>query len=1054
MSRPLDWWVLDLESDPAPGSCEEAEALAGRLMRFADDAEAAGLAVRSMGDEAVLAWTGLSAERFADQYGDFPEQIRQVCASHRMAAEALSAYVPRLRAAQADADRALTGARDGLALDAAKVLAEQARQVREDAAATCAKEIRVASAAGIPPRSFWDKLADGFQMLWEATCESAKWVSVATGAVALAACAPASWLAPAVAGPLLGVALADLTAGRGNGLGLAFGVLGGLPGVVGMTTVAGLRAGWRPVAADFAGVKVERPGPAAVVVTKSLTVTGRRAHPASAAPAALRDHVDVGAGRVVITETDLDVPGELPIRLSRTHRSDQRAGRFFGPGWMSTMDQRVQVEDDGLHLMLEDGTLLGYPAPGPSGVAHPRHGTDRPLSRTPEGGFVVIDPASGCSWWFAPPDGEGAAWLTAITLGGHRIDLRRNGLGVPVEVRRTCGARIAIGTEDGRVVAIGAVAFGYDGDERLVRGGGTAYEYDPAGRMVRRGADSFGYDRTGRCVRSGRSTFAYEPGRTVVTDASGGATTCTLNDHRQVIAVADPVGVTVTTQWDAKHRPIAHTDARGGRTTWEYGSAAHPVTRTDATGGRRIHRWDAEHRPLTVTNELGQTWRFEYDAAGRPARETDFQGRERTFAWDRHGRLIRDGAIGYAYDGAGRLAEERVGDRVTRFSWTSDGRLAGAAVQGGARVEVWRDETGQVIAESLDGEVTGRAARIAGHTLTFEYDRSGAEITRRLDGAVVVTTSRDAAGRPVAQVIGQERREFRRAHGDVIAIEDRRERREIDRDALGRVTGFGTERYAYDPTGLLITPAAGEQQAFDVAGRLITAAAGDPQAFDAAGRLIRRASADGRHWEHEWDAADLMTAVTTPDGVRWTYRYDGLGRRIAKECARERFTFRWLGHRLVEQHHTVGNGPVRVTTWVHHPTTGHVVAQIEDGRVGVVVTDEAGTPTDLIDPSGERIWQRRATLWGLDPTSATPLRFPGHYRDAETGLHHDRGRYYDPATARYLSPDRRGLRGGPNPYLYAADPLVPRPADESWEPCTVYGAQQIAATRAALSAHW
>jgi RHS repeat-associated protein len=1147
MSRPLDWWVLDLESDPAPGSCEEAEALAGRLMRFADDAEAASRAVRSMGQEAVLAWTGLSTDRFDDQFGDFPEQIRQVCASHRMAAEALTAYVPKLRAAQADADRALaearlardgsvsptsagspnvpapagspdapagsgaqdepapsgaqdepapSGAQDEPApagaqrvLAAAKALAEQARQIREDAAATCAKEIDEASAAGIPPRSFWDKLADGFQMLWEGTCESAKWVSVATGAVALSACAPASWLVPAVGGPMLGGALTNFKAGRGNVWGVAFGVLGGVPGVVGMTTVAGLRGAWRPELADFAGVKVERPGPAANVVTKSLTATGRRfnesphANSRTVAQSPTRGRVDVGTGRVLITATDLTVPGELPIRLSRTHRSGLRLGRFLGDDWTSTLDMRVQVENDGLHLVLEDGTLLSYAEPAGTGAAHPRHGADRPLSRTPEKGFVVADPETGRAWRFAAPDHEGAAWLTAITLGEHRVDVRRDGLGVPVEVTRSDGTRIAISTSDGRVVALGDTRFAYDSADRLIRAGGTDYDYDTAGRVVQAGDESFGYDESGRCVRSGATSFGYDLSHTRVTDRDGHTTTFTLNDHRQVTGVADPVGVTVTTQWDAQHRPIVHTDARGGRTTWEYGSSTHAVARTDATGGRRFHGWDRHHRPLTVTNELGQTWQFRYDAAGRPSHEIDFQGRERVFDWDPRGRLVRDGAIGYAYDDRDRLIEERSGDRVTRYSWTDDGRLGGAITEGGVALEVWRDDAGRVIAESVDGVVTSRGrtpsgvdiewspsadrVRVAGTKLTFD-------VSSRRMGDFELVVERDAAGRLLAQVFEShrresrdsrsaggsspssdsgssrdsrssgdsrssrfsERRDFRRAHGDVIAIEDRRERREIDRDALGRVTGFGPERYAYDPIGMLTSPATGDQQTYDPAGRLIT-----------------RAATDGRHWHHEWDDTDRMIAVTTPDGVRWTYRYDGLGRRVAKECARQRYEFSWLGHRLVEQRHTIGAGPVRVTTWVHHPITGHVVAQIEDGRVCAVVTDEAGTPTDLVDASGERIWQRRSTLWGLDPTSATPLRFPGHYRDAETGLHHHHGRYYDPGTARYVSPDRRGLRGGPNPYAYVRDPFTATDRPLPLTPPTVYAAQQIAATRSALLAH-
>ena len=50
---------------------------------------------------------------------------------------------------------------------------------------------------------------------------------------------------------------------------------------------------------------------------------------------------------------------------------------------------------------------------------------------------------------------------------------------------------------------------------------------------------------------------------------------------------------------------------------------------------------------------------------------------------------------------------------------------------------------------------------------------------------------------------------------------------------------------------------------------------------------------------------------------------------------------------------------------------------------------------------------------------------PGQYYDAETGLHYNQQRYYDPQTGQYLRPDPLGLNGGYHTYNYAGqNPLV------------------------------
>jgi RHS repeat-associated protein len=76
----------------------------------------------------------------------------------------------------------------------------------------------------------------------------------------------------------------------------------------------------------------------------------------------------------------------------------------------------------------------------------------------------------------------------------------------------------------------------------------------------------------------------------------------------------------------------------------------------------------------------------------------------------------------------------------------------------------------------------------------------------------------------------------------------------------------------------------------------------------------------------------------------------------------------------------------------------------------------------MTDANGNIIWAADYLPFGqADLTVDTVennLRFAGQYYDAETGLHYNYHRYYDPVVGRYLTPDPIGIEGGINPYAY------------------------------------
>ena len=116
-----------------------------------------------------------------------------------------------------------------------------------------------------------------------------------------------------------------------------------------------------------------------------------------------------------------------------------------------------------------------------------------------------------------------------------------------------------------------------------------------------------------------------------------------------------------------------------------------------------------------------------------------------------------------------------------------------------------------------------------------------------------------------------------------------------------------------------------------------------------------------------------------------------------------------------------------------------------------VHTDHLGTPRELTNSVGDIVWAANYKAWGSTasiehpPTQQTVqvgntvqmqwvqplaeealeqnLRFQGQYFDAETGLHYNRFRYYDPGCGRFVSQDPIGVFGGENQYQYAPNPI-------------------------------
>ena len=84
-------------------------------------------------------------------------------------------------------------------------------------------------------------------------------------------------------------------------------------------------------------------------------------------------------------------------------------------------------------------------------------------------------------------------------------------------------------------------------------------------------------------------------------------------------------------------------------------------------------------------------------------------------------------------------------------------------------------------------------------------------------------------------------------------------------------------------------------------------------------------------------------------------------------------------------------------------------------------TDHLLTNRLATDATRKVIWRWEGEAFGNTPalgSVSVNLRFPGQYYDAETNLHYNHFRYYDPELGRYITSDPIGIIGGMNTYGY------------------------------------
>ena len=708
------------------------------------------------------------------------------------------------------------------------------------------------------------------------------------------------------------------------------------------------------------------------------------------------------------------------------------------------------------------------------------HGLDAQVPSTTSllydkaGRFVgIVDPNR--SLWIGARNDAGDVIRTTDPLGRtttatwdahHNLTSRTSPMGIVTRItydEHGLPVRVvdAEGTLDEAVLVISRDDAAHPADITRITdplGGVTAYRYDLAGSVVGI-TDALGQvhvvgrDTTGRAVSTTDPTGAVVGltrdswgDLTAITDPLGAVTTLARDGVRRPTAVTNPLGEATTLTLDAAGRPKQVTLPDGTALRTGYDADGGLASQANGLGSTSSIARDEQGRPVSWQDALGDTWRIAWDPAGRLIRSADPTGVETMFTWDAAGQLI---AIDHSdatpdarftYDADGNRLTMTDGTGTTTYRRDALGRVVSVTDGAGRTVGTTYDARGFMTSITVpdgrtveqDHDALGRLIAVRdglGHESTFSWDAAGRPVgTVQGDGTVtertydargglvdVVATAAGASAPFLASTIERD------ALGRVAMVVESGATARATRDLQGRLTTFGDQVFTYDAAGN-ITSLRGAALTYDTADRLRSAdgpAGRTSFSTDATGRRTAATPDSGTAIEYRWDAAGRLIHAAGTDNA-----YDGDGLRTSSERTDgTRDAFTWL--RTGPEPILLGDG----TSWYLYGPGGIPLEEIRaDGEVRWLHADEVGNIRAVTDASGAVVstaaWDAYGAPTGQTGEPPSRLGFQGQYTDPGTGLQFRLARFYDPATAAFLSIDPRVTETWA-PYAYAAgDPLT------------------------------
>jgi len=713
------------------------------------------------------------------------------------------------------------------------------------------------------------------------------------------------------------------------------------------------------------------------------------------------DPVDISTGSFTYEETDMVVPGIIPVRVKRYYVSRFAGSAVsstgsdglgaFGKGVSFEYDWSIASYGDMMRLTKPGGVSFDFGMPFPDPDCHYSGSCMYVNTTNPEfmgaivrgipGGYggssgyyppqTILTTRDG--WVYAFEAGSGSAGgLTSITdRNGNTVTIGRH-----FDPFDTAGYTNKITTAEGKIIVFHQTFVG----ENFVR---TDSIVGPDGRSVNYtyDADPFSaYPRLKSVMRPGGSTVQYgfdTKGRiNTITDGNGVVKLTNVYDsNNRVASQTSPDGGVSTFNYTVAGSVVTQaemTAPNGSVTSWRFNPYRYGSEYTTSDGTTTYGLGSGKNDVSTVTDSLNRTTSYSYydfgygaPTTGMVASVTDPLGNTTNFDYDWSSSLLTKAtnALGkstivaytqYACDRSiflfhGACKRTMITDPLSNQT-TIDYDKFGMPI-------LVTDPNGNTSTMTYDANNHSQLLSVAdalGNTSTYAYDASGRISTAtdakahtssfKYDNADQVILSIDAKGNSTAYTYDDNGNllTLTDAKGNTTIYQYDNENRQIKAtDRLGK-----SETYAYY-TGSAITPSTGQnlRTYTDKRGQVTTF-----DSFDAMGRLKHVTFADGSTVQYTYDAIGRPTAITDSISGTINYVYDTLDR-VTQETTSAgtiNYTYDSLGRRTSM---TVAGEPVVNYGYddANHPT---MVSKIVGGvlRNYALGYDNAGRRSSLQIP--------------------------------------------------------------------------------------------------------